>query len=364
LREGRRGAENRHHRRRDREAAQRAAASALAPKRRARRLSGMSIDSPASARSRTRGRFWLPLDAAVFMSAPCAQRAIASVRPAIDSSCAHRLILLRGSTAPWLKTRRHPNLQAVACGVAANIASGLSWVVAHLLHPRSAQWRKASLPQAWQSDHSWNFWIISGSSACDVLRPACRPDGPRESVGSIRVLLATADLARRIPDFAIARARALGSIRATAEEASWSSRASLLGQVPTRLAPARRYLYLTVSCRVWGKKQRPRSDGQGSNGNDRRSTSMALAVAMRALATLVLLLALVLPAAAEPLRPALKQAQCPVGSMLSGGYCTPLLRSAPPSAEKRGLGPRSPLAPRKAVPQSPYAPSIPYAPSM
>jgi hypothetical protein len=77
---------------------------------------------------------------------------------------------------------------------------------------------------------------------------------------------------------------------------------------------------------------------------------------MRALATLALLLAVVLPAAGEPLRPALKQAQCPVGSMQSGGYCTPLLRSAPPSAEKRGSVPRSPLIPRKAVPQSPYAP--------
>jgi len=74
---------------------------------------------------------------------------------------------------------------------------------------------------------------------------------------------------------------------------------------------------------------------------------------MRALATLILLLALVLPAAGEPLRPALKQAQCPVGSMQSGGYCTPLLRSAP-SAEKRGLVPRSPLAPGKVLPQSPY----------
>ena len=47
---------------------------------------------------------------------------------------------------------------------------------------------------------------------------------------------------------------------------------------------------------------------------------------MRAVATLALLLAVVLPAAGEPLRPALKQAQCPVGSMQSGGYCTPLLR--------------------------------------
>jgi len=86
---------------------------------------------------------------------------------------------------------------------------------------------------------------------------------------------------------------------------------------------------------------------------DRR---MALPLAMRAVATLALLLALVLPAAAEPLRPALKQAQCPVGSMQSGGYCTPLLRNAPPSTEKRGLVPRSPLIPRKAFPLSPYAP--------
>ena len=73
---------------------------------------------------------------------------------------------------------------------------------------------------------------------------------------------------------------------------------------------------------------------------------------MRALATLALLLAVVPPTAAQPLRPALKQAQCPAGSMQSGGYCTPLLRSAP--TEKRGLVPRSPLIPRKAVPQSPY----------
>ena len=77
---------------------------------------------------------------------------------------------------------------------------------------------------------------------------------------------------------------------------------------------------------------------------------------MRTLATLILLLAVVLPAAGEPLRPALKQAQCPVGSMQSGGYCTPLFRNAPPSTEKRGSAPRSPLVPRKVVPQSPYAP--------
>jgi hypothetical protein len=83
---------------------------------------------------------------------------------------------------------------------------------------------------------------------------------------------------------------------------------------------------------------------------------MALSVAMRAVATLALLLALVLPAAAQPLRPALKQAQCPVGSMQSGGYCAPLLRNAPPSTEKRGLVPRSPLIPGKAFRLSPYPP--------
>src|SRR5262249_57625957 len=86
-------------------------------------------------------------------------------------------------------------------------------------------------------------------------------------------------------------------------------RLGLHGQVPTRLALARRYLYPMVSCRVWGKKQRPRSNGQEAtakkqrprnNGNDRRSTSMALSVAMRAVATLTLLLAAVLPPAAHP----------------------------------------------------------------
>jgi len=83
---------------------------------------------------------------------------------------------------------------------------------------------------------------------------------------------------------------------------------------------------------------------------------MALSVAMRAVATLTLLLAVVSPTAAQPLRPALKQAQCPVGSMQSGGYCAPLFRNAPPSTEKRGLVPRSPLIPRKAFPLSPYPP--------
>jgi len=86
------------------------------------------------------------------------------------------------------------------------------------------------------------------------------------------------------------------------------------------------------------------------------STSMALPVAMRAVATLTLLLAVVLPTAAQPLRPALKQAQCPVGYMQSGGYCMPLFRNVPPATEKRGFVPRSPLIPRKAFPQSPYSP--------
>src|SRR5262245_51238334 len=129
-------------------------------------------------------------------------------------------------------------------------------------------------------------------------------------------------------------------------------------------------IYTPWCCVAFGeeataKKQRPRSNGQEatakkqrprSNGNDRRSTSMALPVAMRAVATLALLLAVVLPAAAQPLPPALKQAQCPVGSMQSGGYCTPMLRNAPPSAEKRGFVPRSPLMPKKAFPLSPYPP--------
>src|SRR5262249_60161288 len=98
-------------------------------------------------------------------------------------------------------------------------------------------------------------------------------------------------------------------------------RLDLRGQVPTRLALARRYLYQATPV-------------------DRRSTSMALSVAMRAVATFTLLLALVLPAAAQPLRPALKQPQCPVGSMHSGGHCPPPLRNTPPSPEEPGSGPR------------------------
>jgi hypothetical protein len=89
------------------------------------------------------------------------------------------------------------------------------------------------------------------------------------------------------------------------------------------------------------------------------STSMALPVAMRAVATLTLLLAVVLPIAAQPLRPALKQAQCPVGYMQSGGYCISLFRNAPPSTEKRGFSSRSPLIPRTDSRLSPYPPLYP-----
>src|SRR5262245_44552148 len=85
---------------------------------------------------------------------------------------------------------------------------------------------------------------------------------------------------------------------------------------------------------------------------DRRSTSMALSIAMRAVATLALLLAARPPPAAEPSRPALKQAHPPVGYMQGGGYCPPLLHTAPPRTEKRGLVPRSPLFPRKPSPLS------------
>jgi hypothetical protein len=50
---------------------------------------------------------------------------------------------------------------------------------------------------------------------------------------------------------------ARGWSEAQCKEASWSSRAS-----PDSTCPAPRYLYPMVSRRVWGKKQRPRSNGQ------------------------------------------------------------------------------------------------------
>ena len=47
-------------------------------------------------------------------------------------------------------------------------------------------------------------------------------------------------------------------------------------------------------------------------------------------AALALLFGLALPAAAQPLRPALKQSQCPLGYMQSGGYCMPMSRPRGP----------------------------------
>jgi hypothetical protein len=58
------------------------------------------------------------------------------------------------------------------------------------------------------------------------------------------------------------------------------------------------------------------------------------AVLRTPVATLALLM-LVLPAAAQPLRPAVKQIQCPLGTMQSGGYCMPLGRNLPPAIPKR-----------------------------
>ena len=54
-----------------------------------------------------------------------------------------------------------------------------------------------------------------------------------------------------------------------------------------------------------------------------------------ALTTLVMLVALT-PAAAAPLIPAVKSAQCPFGYMQSGGYCMPLSRPAPVAVPKAG----------------------------
>jgi hypothetical protein len=54
-----------------------------------------------------------------------------------------------------------------------------------------------------------------------------------------------------------------------------------------------------------------------------------------ALVALVLLFVLT-PAAAAPLIPAVKSAQCPFGSMQSGGYCMPMSRPAPEAVPKVG----------------------------
>jgi hypothetical protein len=58
------------------------------------------------------------------------------------------------------------------------------------------------------------------------------------------------------------------------------------------------------------------------------------AVLRTSVATLMFLM-LVLPAAAQPLRPAVKQAQCPLGYMQSGGFCMPMGRTPPSAIPKR-----------------------------
>jgi hypothetical protein len=56
---------------------------------------------------------------------------------------------------------------------------------------------------------------------------------------------------------------------------------------------------------------------------------------LRASVVALTLLMLVHPTAAQPLRPAVKQAQCPVGYMQSGGYCMPMGRNQPSAIPKR-----------------------------
>jgi hypothetical protein len=59
------------------------------------------------------------------------------------------------------------------------------------------------------------------------------------------------------------------------------------------------------------------------------------AVLRTSVATLTLLM-LALPAGAQqPLRPAVKQVQCPLGTMQSGGYCMPVGRNPPSAIPKR-----------------------------
>jgi hypothetical protein len=58
------------------------------------------------------------------------------------------------------------------------------------------------------------------------------------------------------------------------------------------------------------------------------------AVLRTSVATLSLLM-LVLPATAQPLRPAVKQVQCPLGTMQSGGFCMPMGRNPPSAIPKR-----------------------------
>ena len=64
-----------------------------------------------------------------------------------------------------------------------------------------------------------------------------------------------------------------------------------------------------------------------------------IASPVAALTTLVALVVLT-PAAAAPLIPAVKSAQCPFGYMQSGGYCMPISRPAPAAVPKVGKCPR------------------------
>jgi hypothetical protein len=65
-------------------------------------------------------------------------------------------------------------------------------------------------------------------------------------------------------------------------------------------------------------------------------------MAMSSVAALITLfiLAVLTPAAAAPLIPAVKSAQCPFGYMQSGGYCMPMSRPAPAGIPKVGKCPR------------------------
>ena len=55
---------------------------------------------------------------------------------------------------------------------------------------------------------------------------------------------------------------------------------------------------------------------------------------------ILVILAVLTPAAAAPLIPAVKSAQCPFGYMQSGGYCMPMSRSVPAGVPKVGKCPR------------------------
>jgi hypothetical protein len=65
----------------------------------------------------------------------------------------------------------------------------------------------------------------------------------------------------------------------------------------------------------------------------------SIASPVAALTALVMLFVLT-PAAAAPLIPAVKSAQCPFGYMQSGGYCMPMSRPAPAVVPKVGKCPR------------------------